>query len=164
MVIRRAGSQVASMWRLGSAAATVLLSSVAAAGQTGELELPFELIRSQDAIVVEATVRGRPATLLLDTGAATTVIASSLAGPSELPAARFSDEGPGLEAQARWAEVPLALGTRLWPRRRVVVMNLDAVSRHYGRRVDGLLGQDLLREFGKVTIDFRAKRLSLSKE
>ena len=39
---------------------------------------------------------------------------------------------------------------------------MEEVLKAYGRRIDGLLGQDLLREFERVTIDFRSRRLLLS--
>jgi hypothetical protein len=40
-------------------------------------------------------------------------------------------------------------------------MRLEEVSRALGGKVDGLLGQDLLREFGQVTIDFRRRVVRL---
>lgn len=39
-------------------------------------------------------------------------------------------------------------------RRDVVAMDFDEVSRAFGMKVDGLIGQDILREFDRVTIDF----------
>ena len=65
------------------------------------------------------------------------------------------------DLRGRHTEATLELGGRTWKRRSVVAMNLGEVSEAFGRRIDGLLGQDLLREFERVTIDFRARTLRL---
>ena len=47
-------------------------------------------------------------------------------------------------------------------RQSAVGMRLDEVSRAVRRDIDGILGQDLLREFRSVTIDFDAKEVRLT--
>lgn len=128
------------------------------------LELPFEVEASQAAILVRGLADGKPVVLILDTGSSQTILAHDLVrlAPGALDASRFATEGPGMNANGRYTEANLELAGRLWRNRTVVGMNLDEVSKAYGRRIDGLLGQDLLREFDRVTIDFRSKRILLS--
>jgi hypothetical protein len=152
--------------RAGSGAIAVAVLAAAVAGPVAiaakDVELPFVLDRRNGVIVVDGRVNDRPAKLLLDTGAAQTVIRPELVGLSatDLRLARFSGQGPGLGGEAMAGEASLTLGDRTW-RRQVVLMNLGEVSRHFGVEVDGILGQDLLREFARVEIDFRAKTIRL---
>ena len=129
-----------------------------------DLEIPFEIEPSQSAILVRGLVDGKPVRLILDTGASWTIVARELVrlAPGALASSRFSDEGPGLNANGRYTEANLELAGRRWRNRIVVGMNMDEVSKAYGRRIDGLLGQDLLREFERITIDFRSHKLLLS--
>jgi hypothetical protein len=55
------------------------------------------------------------------------------------------------------------VGKQVWYDRQVVVMNLKEISRVYNRRIDGLLGQDLLSEFDSVVIDFKKKKIRFSR-
>jgi predicted aspartyl protease len=148
---------------IGSLALWALLAAAAPA-RASDLELPFEIEASQAAILVRGAVDGKPVLLILDTGASCTILARELVrlAPGALASSRFSSEGPGLNANGRYTEATLELGDRRWRNRIVVGMKMDEVSRAYGRRIDGLLGQDVLREFDRITIDFRAKRLVLS--
>jgi hypothetical protein len=102
--------------------------------------------------------------LILDTGASCTILARELVrlAPGALASSRFSERGPGLNANGRYTEANVELAGRRWRNRIVVGMNMDEVSKAYGRRIDGLLGQDILREFERITIDFRSKRLRLA--
>lgn len=129
-----------------------------------DLEVPFELDSSQGLILVRGLANRASALLLLDTGASRTILRSELVGSGDkLLPSRFSDGGPGLHARGRWREATLQLGQKVWRNRSVVAMNFDEVSRAYGRTIDGLIGQDLLREFDRVTIDFRARKIVFAK-
>ncbi len=127
------------------------------------LELPFEIDSGQSAILVRGSADGKPVLLVLDTGASRTILSGELvrSSPGELGRSEFSGDGPGLRARGRYTEATLALGGRTWKNRTVVAMSMAEVSQAFGRRIDGLLGQDLLREYGRVTIDFRARTLRL---
>jgi hypothetical protein len=138
------------------------LLSVAAAQ---DLEIPFETTGTESVMLLRASVNGKPALLILDTGSSRTILRPELADPvsSALPGSGFSDSGPGLRANGRWTRATIRIGARSW-RRLVVAMNFDEVSRAFGTRVDGLVGQDLLREFERVTIDYRSGKILLSEK
>jgi hypothetical protein len=141
---------------------TLLLAVPAAAEK--ELEVAFEINRGREAILLHAELNGEPAVLILDTGASHTVVSPERAGLNaiDLGKARFSQSGPGMGAEAVWGRTTLRLGGKLWADRPVVVMNLTEVSKMYGRKVDGLLGQDLLGECRRVSIDFKERRILLT--
>jgi len=139
------------------------LSITASTGLSQDLELPFEISSSQSGILVRGTANGKPVLLILDTGASRTILARGLVAlPRPVPPSRFSMDGPGFNARGTYTEATLELGGRVWRGRSVVGMEMEEVSRAFGQRIDGLLGQDLLREFDRVTIDFRAGRIVLS--
>jgi len=128
------------------------------------LVIPFETDGARSVILLRAEVYDRPALLILDTGSARTFLRPELVGiPVDvLPSSPFA-EGPGLLARGRWSLATLRLGAKTWPHRRVISIRFDEVSRAYERQIDGILGQDVLREFRTVTIDYEAKLLRLSR-
>jgi hypothetical protein len=128
------------------------------------LELSFELDSRHDAILLSAELNGKPVTLLLDTGSTYTVLDAQLLGLTnlDLKISRFSSSGPGLRGEALWATARLRLGVRVWHDQRIVAMNLKELTTRYGRPIHGILGQDILRQFDRVTIDFPARTLLLS--
>jgi hypothetical protein len=134
--------------------------ALAPAAVARDFEVPFETGPTESVIVVRGMVNKKPAVLILDTGSSRTILRPELVEPDAQPLAPslFSDRGPGLRAHGRSSRATVRLGEKTW-RRAVVAMNFDEVSRAYGMRVDGLLGQDLLREFDRVTIDFRASKI-----
>lgn len=138
--------------------------AVALSATAAPLELPFELDSRHSAILISAEVNGKPVTLILDTGATQTILDARLLGLTnlDLKMSRFADSGPGLRGEAVWAEARLKLGSRTWRDQRVVAMNLDQLASRYGRPVHGILGQDILRTFDRVTIDFRKRTLTLA--
>lgn len=146
--------------RFAALGAVMLLAlSLAAA----PFELPFELDPQHSAILIAAEVNGKPVTLILDTGATQTILDAAVVGLSnvDLKMSRFAGSGPGLHGEAMWAEARLKLGSRTWHDQRVVAMNLSALASRYRRPIHGILGQDILCQFNRVTIDFRARILIL---
>lgn len=130
-----------------------------------EFEVPFELDGKRKAILVEVEVNGQDRTFVMDTGASHTVVSHAAVGVTqyELKRARFNP-GPGVSGEATWAEVrSLCLGESRWHDLRIVVMNMDQVSQVFGRRIDGLLGQDVLMEFDRVEIDYKTRRITLGR-
>jgi predicted aspartyl protease len=163
----RALSRARHRPRLALVRHALLLLALAAAVPAAadkELSVPFEINRGREAILVRVELNGTPSVLILDTGASHTVVSPERAGLSaiDLAKARFSEKGPGVNAEALWARTTLRLGSKVWSDRPVVVMNMAEVSRAYGRKVDGLLGHDLLGECRRVSIDFEQRRLLLT--
>ncbi len=139
------------------ALALTLVGSVAAQ------EIGFREANARRVMMVEAVVNGRPANLIVDTGAENTVVSPELAGMHEtdLAKARFRSGAPGFggEAMVDEAEVKLTSDRRI--RLTVWVMRMENVSKTYGVKVDGLVGQDLLSRYGTVAIDYRNKKIRL---
>ncbi len=127
------------------------------------LELPFELDPRYSAILVSAEINGKPVTLILDTGATQTILDAQLLGLTnlDLKMSRFSGSGPGLRGEAVWATARVKLGARVWHDQRIVAMNLKELTPRYGRPIHGILGQDILSQFDRVTINYRNKTIRL---
>ena len=143
-----------------------MLLLLGAPALAGDLTVPVEVAGARHAILVKVKVNGRDRTFMVDTGATRTVVDARAIGLAEieLKLSRFRTTGPGLSGEAVDAEVAtLRLGDRTWEGRPVVVMNLDGLAPIYGRRIDGLLGQDILREFDRVAFDFKGLRMILSR-
>jgi len=144
------------MW--GTAAMLLLLQPCP------EVEVPFELDEDRGGIVVPLAANGHRGSALLDTGAGHTVVSTDLLGTAAgLPPGEFSPERPGLVATRMWIAVELRVAGVSVGRHRVQLMDMSEVSRVYRRRVDGLLGQDVLTRFGRVVIDFEARRIHLAR-
>ena len=127
-------------------------------------EVPFELDEDRGGIVVPVVVNGRPGAALLDTGAGHTVVSPELLGsPDRLASGSFASDRPGFVATRSWAMASLRVGPADFGRQRVQAMDMSEVSRAYRRRVDGLIGQDVLVRFGRVVIDFDAHQVKFVK-
>ena len=144
--------------------AAVLLF-VTAAAHAAEVELPFEIDRAHSVLLVTVAINDKPALMILDTGATTTMIAPALAGFDDwaLKRSKFVDRGAGLDGHGLWAEATVALAGVTWRHRRVGAVDLQNVREAYGRPIDGLLGQDLLREFKRVSIDYERRVVVLTR-
>lgn len=143
----------------------LVLALLALSAGAEELEVPFEVVPGRNAIVVDVKVNGVRRVFLLDTGASHTIVSpeSLSLSPVDLQLAVFRRNRPGIEGEAMWGQAEsLRLGVKTWRDRRVVVMNFKKVREVYGRRIDGLLGQDILLEFDRVELDFKGRRLRLA--
>lgn len=127
--------------------------------------IPFETNPQFGSIIIKAQVNGHPATLIVDTGSSHTILASELLQVRTL-ALEHADvpaKGSGYVGTAAWAKATVEVGTLKWRYRDVVVMNdLQDISKSMKRKVDGILGEDVLKEFDSVVIDFKHHRLFLS--
>jgi hypothetical protein len=153
---------VLALWPV--AAASAAGSCDAYGPPANRVELAFQPHPVRDALVIRVQVDGRERTFFVDTGAAHTVVdtrAAGLAATFTLQRARFSERRPGLAGSGVVAHVDLTIGGRTWPGRRVVVMDLSELDRVFDGRVEGIVGMDLLREFGQVVISFAGRRLCL---
>jgi hypothetical protein len=132
-------------------------------GAEVEEVVPFQVHRALKAILVNVQINGEQVKMLVDTGAARTIISSETLGwgPARLKAAEISRQGPGMSGQATWEHADVRLGDTSWNNRPIVVMDFRAVRQVLGGRVGGILGQDILTEFASVEFDFHSRELRL---
>jgi len=126
--------------------------------------IPFEANRDFGSILIRAKVNGQPATLIVDTGSSHTMLSSELlhVRPLALPRAAAPTKGSGYVGTASWAKAHLEIGRDRWEDRSVLVMNdFQEMSNSLKQKVDGIVGEDVLREFDAVVIDFKHKKLFL---
>ncbi len=124
--------------------------------------VPLEFCREHGVFLVPVTMRGRIYRFILDTGSEYTVVSAEASGVSavELRRAEFDRSGPGMRGFAVPIVMTLAIGDSRPVELEVRVMDMKLVREIYGK-VDGLLGQDFLKEFSHVTIDRKDMRLVL---
>ena len=118
------------------------------------------------AILVNVQVNGKPAVLILDTGSNTTILSPEVCGldAARLPRAKTPRKGTGFVGDGRWGQATLTIGTAVWKNKRVLVVDTQDLSRATQRKIDGILGQDILDDFKYVEINLEAKRLTLGSE
>jgi hypothetical protein len=129
----------------------------------GDLQsgIPFEVNREYGAILIRAQVNGHPATLFLDTGSSMTILSADLLRVRPL-ALRHADafaKGSGYVGTAGWSKATLEVGPFKWPDRKILVMDFQEISNTMKQKVDGILGEDVLKEFDSVAIDFKHRRV-----
>ena len=107
-------------------------------------------------ILLDATVNGKPAVLLLDTGANNSIVSPQAAGLTAAQLRSLQATQAGTGAEGDYIEVDPRLAERHWLKRRVLVMDLADASKRMGAQVDGFLGQDILRSFSTVRVDYKA--------
>ena len=61
------------------------------------------------------------------------------------------------------AKIDPRLEKRHWIERPMLVMDLSDASKRLGTRIDGFVGQDILREFAAVRIDYKAGLVEFEK-
>lgn len=134
-----------------------LSSDASAQEQPRTFRAPFHTVCGM--ILLDGVVGGKPASLLLDTGANNTILSPNAAGLDavQLRALQATRAGTGAEGDYTTREVDFRLAERHWINRRVLVMGLVDASKRMGTRVDGFLGEDVLQEFSAVRIDFKTK-------
>lgn len=123
--------------------------------------IPFHTARTF--ILVQARVNGNPATLLLDTGANRTIVSTEIYGTAQfnLHRMRQNPNGAGHAGESLRLTVDVALANHIWAGQQVSVMNLEDLKQELGVNFDGLLGEDLLREFRSVRINYKAHVIEL---
>jgi len=145
------------------ALAFVLLSPVAfpASGDTA-FKVPFQYAKGRNSILIAARINDTPVVLILDTGAAHTVLCPNAAGvnPKELLPTHPSSGGGGFIGDAMGREITLQVGAMKWEKRRVAVMDLSQVLSVYSEKIDGILGLDFLQQFREVIINIKERSIS----
>ena len=115
-------------------------------------------------ILLDATVNGKPAVLLLDTGANFTLISPQASGyPTAKLHALTPNKTTGSSGDYVRSRVDLGLGERRLMDREILVMDLSDAGKRLETRIDGLLGQDVLRQFSAIRIDYKASVIEFEK-
>jgi hypothetical protein len=143
------------------ALALLFLTPPAISDKSDIVAVPFRTAQSM--ILLDARVNDNRVTLLLDTGANNTIVSVKAYGNPQvqLHTLHRNDQGPGMRGDALRLRADFALANRVWISQPVYVMNVDELSRRFGTPVDGLLGQDLLREFRSVRINYKSHIIEL---
>jgi hypothetical protein len=125
--------------------------------------VPIERSLHFGPILVSVHVNGKPAILILDTGSNTTILSPEISGlnPAHLPRADPPPKGTGFVRDGRWGQATLTIGTAVWKEKSVLVVDTKDISRALQRKIDGILGQDILDKFKYVEINLEEKRLTL---
>lgn len=129
------------------------------------IEVGFDLHPKFSAILVKVEINKTPAVMILDTGSSRTILDSRIVDldPRELRRPANVGRGSGISGDdARWGKATLQVGTRLFRDHRVVVSDMRDVSRNFQQQIDGLLGQDIVCEFGLVVIDFNKRKITFA--
>jgi hypothetical protein len=138
------------------------------ASKTSHLRTTVPIERSPNfgAILVSVQVNGKPAVLILDTGSNTTILSPEISGlnPAHLPRADPPRKGTGFAGDGRWGQATLIIGTTVWKNKRVLIVDTKDISRAVRRKIDGILGQDILGEFKYVEINLAEKWLTLGSD
>jgi hypothetical protein len=143
------------------AAAALLLASTASAAP---LIIPFDFAQSE--LGLEVTVKGQALFMLLDTGVDPSVIDMKRTRDLGLVVdLKSGGEGDGFGDRASALAHPttidgLALNGRSFGPVEALTGDLEELSAHYGRRLDGILGFSFLRD-KIVLVDYRAHRLMI---
>jgi hypothetical protein len=141
--------------------ALLLLMPLPNRARPSVLRLPFRTAHSM--IIVQGRVNGSPVAFLLDTGATRTIVSVSIYGkvPFRLRTIERTSHSAGIIGDSVILPVDLELANHTWSGQHVAVMNLDGLSQVLGVQFDGLIGQDVLREFRSVRIDYHAHMIEL---
>jgi hypothetical protein len=107
-------------------------------------------------ILVRAKLNQQPVTLILDTGASHSIFDARAFGisPNQLQMARMKSRGLGLDADVVWQPADFQIADVQWDQKPIEIADLSALSKIYKRTIDGILGQDVLRTFSSVQINY----------
>jgi hypothetical protein len=108
-------------------------------------------------ILINAQLNGRSVVMILDTGASHTIFDAANFGvsPVELQAARMNNRGVGLDADVVWRVADFRMADQEWRQQPMEVADLSSLSKIFGKKIDGIVGQDVLRKFASVQINYK---------
>jgi len=138
---------------------TLLLAPLQALAQPRVVTVPFRSVDSF--ILIEASIDGKPVTLLVDTGANKTILNAKSFGRASLPVSQPVNQGAGIIGNALRLRVDLEIAHQILFSQPVSVMNLEELSKRFRIPFDGLLGQDILNQFRSVRIDYKSHVIEL---
>src|SRR6516225_9414 len=103
--------------------------------------------------LVQATVNGKQATLILDSGAQNLTITPELANGLR-PLGKVEHHGIGGKTESSVVVVQIRLGGVTFPNCLAGTQDLRAVSSGLGVKIDGLIGESVFSRFKTITIDY----------
>lgn len=132
----------------------LLLTPLPNRARPASVRLPFRT--AQAMILVEGKVNGNRAIFLLDTGANRTIISAKTYGNDKLGLPQWPRRltGVGMSGYSVRRPADLILGEHVWAAQPVSVMDLEELKGMLKLDFDGLIGQDILRQFRSVRIDY----------
>jgi Aspartyl protease len=156
-VIRRRTQRVRQLLLL----IIILLTPLPNRARPASLRLPFRSVQAM--ILVEVKVNGNPATFVLDTGASRTIISSKTYSTAQVTLPRWphSPNSAGLIGYSQRRSADLSIGEHVWFGQSVLVMDLEELQGMLKLDFDGLLGEDILRQFRSVRIDYHTHIIEL---
>jgi hypothetical protein len=115
--------------------------------------------KSTGTILVDASVDGQPVVMILDTGASHSIFDAGIFGVSavQLQAARMKSRGLGLDADVVLRTADFKIGQEAWEQQPIEIADLHLLSKIYGRKIGGIVGQDVLRSFVSVQINYKGQ-------
>ena len=126
--------------------------------------VPIELSGHFGLVLVKAKVDGKPATFIVDTGSSHTILSARFARvrPLATEPRATSTKGSGWVGSAVKIRATVKIGEAAWPDHEFLAMDdLPDISNALGQKVEGVLGQDILKQFKVVQIDFKHRHLVL---
>jgi aspartyl protease len=137
--------------------------------EPARVEVPFETTRGGAGLMtIRVTVNGKTGDFLFDTGDELTLLDREFAGfKSEKPKPEKNGAHPdgqsGISTMKQVVLGPVCIEKHCFEKRTVGIAELGFFPR-LGRRIDGIIGQDLLREFDEVTINYKKSTVTFSTE
>jgi Aspartyl protease len=128
-------------------------------------QIPFTVAAGEANIpllLVQATINGKPATLIFDSGAQALGLSPELVKGIK-PMGKVNHSGVGGGTVSEVVPVDLQLGTDSFHRVLAETNDLKAINSGLGVHVDGFLGESILSQYKTVTIDYANKVVILSR-
>jgi Aspartyl protease len=128
---------------------------------SGIVRIPFRTVQSL--ILFDGKVNGSPATFLLDTGANRTIISARTYANARFDLQRMPPRrgAAGFSGYSLRRSADVSIASNTWIAQQVSVMDLDELQQMLHIDFDALLGQDFLRQFRSVRIDYRTHAIEL---
>ena len=144
--------------------AALLCFAMAGAARPAVIEVPFETSPRRSLILIEVRINDHPRTFIVDTGSTWTLVERRVMAVTdvEIRKSMFLNGGSGVVFQGKPLAAAVGIGKQTWSDCTVFATDLDLLTKAYGRSIDGVLGQDVLRRFDTVTIDYVGRRITLS--
>lgn len=131
----------------------------AAAAQTVTIPLHSE----NNLLIINVFVDGRPASLILDTGAESTFLTPEAVGMSNtVGVSSLRSNAQMAKSVSRNAAISLTEKSSIFSQP-IIVVNLNELSKRVGRKCDGILGQDFLRNFRAYTINYKSNTVAFTR-